>query len=50
MYSVVDENMGTNQRARNCEKQVNGVVINEKIWTEGHRFTSVVSPINKINI
>ena len=33
MYSVVDENMETDQRASDYEKQVNGVVINGKIWT-----------------
>ena len=50
MYSVVDKNMETDQRASEYEKQVNGVVINGKRWTGGHGFTSGVSPINKILI
>ena len=31
------------------EKEVNKVVINVKEWTGGHRFTSGVSPIDKIH-
>ena len=42
--------METNQRARDCEKQVNDVVINIKIWTGGHGFTTGVSPLDKILI
>ena len=50
MYSVVNENMETGQRASEYENQVNEIVDNVKIWTGGHGFTSGVSPINKILI
>ena len=42
-YGEVD-NMETDQRASDCEKQVNSVVIIGKRWTECHGFTSGVSP------
>ena len=38
------------QRASDDEKQVNEVVINVEEWTEGHRFTSGVSPKDKIHV
>ena len=40
--------METDQCASEYEKQVNGVVINVKRWTGGHRFTSGVSIEDKI--
>ena len=50
MYSEVDENMKTDQRANDYEKQVNAVVINGKRWTGAHGFTSGVSQVNKISM
>ena len=40
--------MKTDQRASDGGKKVNGVVINVKRWTGGHRFTSGVSLEDKM--
>ena len=47
MYIVVDENMKMDQRASEAEKQVNGVVINEK-YGPGD-MGSLVMSLHKIN-
>ena len=41
--------METDQRASEDGKQVNGVVINGKIWTRDHGFTSGVMHIKCIH-
>ena len=40
--------MKTYQRDSDGRKQVNGVVINVKMWTGGHKFTSGVSLEDKM--